>query len=151
MLLCVFEARLCLGIETEALQGGGKKTTQNPNHKSSPLICTCSARREGCNPEQELLCEALCCSVLKSWCGEGLLLWELLTDEDSMEEGCLCEMQTRGIVELLSMPSPVPFGALSSPLPSGLGKEGRLSYSSMKISYAKKFLQLTALGSLAKN
>lgn len=87
----------------------------------------------------------------KSWCGEGLLLWEPLTGKDSMEEGCLCERQTKGTVELLSTPSPVPFGALYPLLPSGLGKEGRLSYSSMKIlSYAKKFFKAHSTGQLSK-
>lgn len=65
--------------------------------------------------------------------GKGLLLWEPLTDEDPVEESCLGERQTRGKVEFLSMPSPGAFEALSSLLFSSLGKEGRFSYSSMKI------------------
>lgn len=77
---------------------------------------------------------------------------EPLADEDPVEEGCLDERQTRVSVGFLSTPSPAPFEAPSSLLPSGLGKEGRLSYSSMKtLSCAKKFLNLTALGSLAEN
>lgn len=67
--------------------------------------------------------------------GKGLLLWEPLIDEDPVEEGCPGERQTRGKVEstFLSTPSPAPFEALSPLLLSGLEKEGRLSYSSMKI------------------
>lgn len=64
--------------------------------------------------------------------GKELLLWEPLTNEDPVEEGYLGERQTGGKVEFLSMPSPVHFEALYSLLLSGLGKEGRLSYSSMK-------------------
>lgn len=43
MLLRVFEARLSLGIDIHAPQGGKEK--KKPNHKSSPLICVCSARK----------------------------------------------------------------------------------------------------------
>lgn len=54
------------------------------------------------------------------------MLWELLIDDDPVEEGCLGERQTSSKVELLSTPSPAPFEALSPLLLSGLRKEGRL-------------------------